>query len=58
MNKKYRTDDMEKKAVMLTETVSSVFVVENYNFKIVYTNDTKMRKVNEKNCEKYLYSFL
>ena len=34
------------------------FVVENYNFKIVYTNDTKMRKVNEKNCEKYLYSFL
>ena len=34
------------------------FVVENYNFKIVYTNDTKMRKVNEKNYEKYLYSFL
>lgn len=59
MNKKYRTDDIEKKEVMLTETVSSVFfVVENYNFKIVYTNDTKMRKVNEKNCEKYLYSFL
>lgn len=43
---------------MLTETVSSVFVVDNYNFKTVYTNGTKMRKVNEKNCEKYLYSFL
>ena len=34
------------------------FVVDNYNFKTVYTNGTKMRKVNEKNCEKYLYSFL
>lgn len=44
---------------MLTETVSSVFfVADNYNFKIVYTNDTKIRKVNKKNCEKYLYSFL
>lgn len=44
---------------MLTETVSSVFfVVDNYNLKTVYTNGTKMRKVNEKNCEKYLYSFL
>lgn len=44
---------------MLTETVSSVFfVVDNYNFKTVYTNGTKMRKVNEKNYEKYLYSFL
>lgn len=30
----------------------------SYNFKTVYTNGTKMRKVNEKNCEKYLYSFL
>ena len=37
---------------MLTETVSSVFfVVDNYNFKTVYTNGTKMRKVNEKNVK-------
>ena len=34
------------------------FLIDNYNFKTVYTNGTKMRKVNEKNCEKYLYSFL
>ena len=59
MNKTTKTGDTEKKEVMLTETVSSVFfVVDNYNFKTVYTNGTKMRKVNEKNCEKYLYSFL
>ena len=31
----------EKKEVMLTETVSSVFVVDNYNFKTVYTNGIK-----------------
>lgn len=49
MNKKYRTGDIEKKEVMLTETVSSVFfVADNYNFKIVYTNDIKIRKINKK----------
>ena len=59
MNKTTKTGDTEKKEVILTETVSSVFfVVDNYNFKTVYTNGTKVCELSEKNCEKYLYSFL
>ena len=43
MNKTTKTGDTEKKEVILTETVSSVFfVVDNYDFKTVYTNGTKV----------------
>ena len=61
IEKFYNNSNIEDIVVVVKEDESEFFkkeILDNYNFKTVYTNGTKVCKLSEKNCEKYLYSFL